>query len=163
MREVTSELLVKDDRQIVALGTAEEALKEFSEQAFDVVITDVSLPAMSGLDLARNILILKPRTSIIVASGYFLDLSLQKWGPNVRAIIKPFEAPEIDPGHGKRRDGWHQRPGDDVVVGQIVLAGRVGSIHAEMITNRASYLQWAACEFVCPAMPAQAREHSGVV
>ena len=26
-----------------------------------------------------------------MASGYILDLSLQKWGPNVRAIIKPFE------------------------------------------------------------------------
>jgi two-component system cell cycle response regulator CpdR len=96
VREVTSELLVKNDRQIVALGTAEEALREFSEQAFDIVITDVSLPAMSGLDLARNILTLKPRTSIIVASGYFLDLSLQKWGPNVRAIIKPFDVEQID-------------------------------------------------------------------
>ena len=96
VREVTSELLVKDDRQIVALGTAEEALREFNEQAFDIVITDVSLPAMSGLDLARNILALKPRTSIIIASGYFLDLSLQKWGPNVRAIIKPFDVEQID-------------------------------------------------------------------
>jgi two-component system, cell cycle response regulator CpdR len=96
VREVTCELLVKDDRQIVALGTAEEALREFSENTFDIVITDVSLPAMSGLDLARNILTLKPRTSIIVASGYFLDLSLQKWGPNVRAIIKPFDVEQID-------------------------------------------------------------------
>jgi two-component system cell cycle response regulator CpdR len=96
VREVTSELLIKNDRQIVALGTAEEALKEFSEHTFDIVITDVSLPAMSGLDLARNILTLKPRTSIIVASGYFLDLSLQKWGPNVRAIIKPFDVEQID-------------------------------------------------------------------
>jgi two-component system cell cycle response regulator CpdR len=96
VREVTSELLVKDGRLIVALDTAEEALREFSEHAFDIVITDVSLPAMSGLDLARNILTLKPRTSIIVASGYFLDLSLQKWGPNVRAIIKPFDVEQID-------------------------------------------------------------------
>jgi two-component system cell cycle response regulator CpdR len=96
VREVTSELLIKNDRQIVALGTAEEALKEFREQPFDIVITDVSLPAMSGLDLARNILTLKPRTSIIVASGYFLDLSLQKWGPKVRAIIKPFDVEQID-------------------------------------------------------------------
>ena len=96
VREVTSELLVKNDRQIVALATAEEALSEFGKQAFDVVITDVSLPAMSGLDLARNILTLEPRTSIIVASGYFLDLSLQKWGPNVRALIKPLDVEQID-------------------------------------------------------------------
>jgi two-component system cell cycle response regulator CpdR len=96
VREVTSELLVKDDRQIVALDTAEEALREFTQHAFDLVITDVSLPAMSGLDLARNILTLAPGASIIIASGYFLDLSLQKWGPNVRAIIKPFDVEQID-------------------------------------------------------------------
>jgi two-component system cell cycle response regulator CpdR len=96
VREVTSELLINDQRQIVALGTAEEALQEFAEQAFDVVITDVSLPAMSGLDLARKILTIEPKAPIIIASGYSLDLSLKTWGPNVRAIIKPFEGPEID-------------------------------------------------------------------
>ena len=96
VREVTSELLINDQRQIVALGTAEEALQEFAEQTFDIVITDVSLPAMSGLDLARKILTIEPKAPIIIASGYFLDLSLKTWGPNVRAIIKPFEGSEID-------------------------------------------------------------------
>ena len=96
VREVTAEFLLTDDRQIVALGTAEEALREFNEHAFDVIITDVSLPAMSGLDLARNILAIEPKASIIIASGYVLDLSMQKWGPNVRAIIKPFEVADID-------------------------------------------------------------------
>jgi len=96
VREVTSELLIHDQRHIVALGTAEEALQEFAEQAFDVVITDISLPAMSGLDLARKILNIEPKAPIIIASGYFLDLSLKTWGPNVRAIIKPFEGAEID-------------------------------------------------------------------
>ncbi len=96
VREVTSELLVHDQRHIVALGTAEEALQEFAEQEFDIVITDISLPAMSGLDLARKILDIEPKAPIIIASGYFLDLTLKTWGPNVRAIIKPFEGPEID-------------------------------------------------------------------
>jgi two-component system cell cycle response regulator CpdR len=96
VREVTSELLIHDERYVVALGTAEEALEEFAEQAFDVVITDVSLPAMSGLDLARKILNIEPKAPIIIASGYVLDLSVKTWGPNVRAIIKPFEGPEID-------------------------------------------------------------------
>ncbi len=96
VREVTSELLIHDQRHIVALGTAEEALHEFAEHAFDVVITDISLPAMSGLDLARKILNIEPEAPIIIASGYILDLSLNTWGPNVRAIVKPFEGAEID-------------------------------------------------------------------
>jgi len=96
VREVTSELLFQDDRHIVASSTAEEALQEFQTHPFDVVITDVSLPAMSGLDLARRILDINPKAAIIVASGYFLDLNVLKLGPTVRAIVKPFEASEID-------------------------------------------------------------------
>ncbi len=96
VREVTAELLATDRRHIVAMATAEEALKEFKEGEFDLVITDVSLPVMSGMDLARNILNLKPDAPIIIASGYFVDLTLKPWGPNVRSIIKPFDGAEID-------------------------------------------------------------------
>ena len=96
VREVTAELLAQEQRDIVAVATAEEALHEFREHPFNVVITDVSLPQMSGLDLARTLLDLNPNVLIIVASGYQLDLTLQKWGPNVRAIVKPFEAADID-------------------------------------------------------------------
>lgn len=96
VREVTTELLDQDHRHIVALSTAEEALREFEAHPYHVVITDVSLPAMSGLDLAKKILDIEPRAAIIVASGYILDANLLTWGPNVRAILKPFETSEID-------------------------------------------------------------------
>ena len=96
VREVTAELLAQEERQIVACADAEAALKEFREDSYDVVITDVSLPVMSGIDLARNILALKPHLPIIIASGYSLDFGLENWGANVRAIIKPFDVPEIE-------------------------------------------------------------------
>jgi two-component system, cell cycle response regulator CpdR len=94
--EVTSELLMQDERHIVSVATAEEALREFSQHPFDLVITDMSLPAMSGLDLARKILDIDPKAPIIVASGYVLDLNVKTWGPNVRSIVKPFDAAQID-------------------------------------------------------------------
>jgi two-component system cell cycle response regulator CpdR len=96
VREVTAELLAQDGREIVPCASAEEALEEFRKNSFDIVITDVSLPVMSGIELARNILAVKPRLPIIVASGYSLDFALENWGGNVRAIIKPFEPPEIE-------------------------------------------------------------------
>jgi two-component system, cell cycle response regulator CpdR len=96
VREVTAELLAQEQRQIVSCADGEAALKEFRERSFDVVITDVSLPLMSGIELARNILALKPRLPVIIASGYSLDFGLENWGSNVRSIIKPFEAPEIE-------------------------------------------------------------------
>lgn len=96
VREITTELLMENHPHVVASRTAEEALQEFKGAKFDLVITDISLPAMSGLELSRTILELKPNMPIIVASGYFMDLSLQTFGPSVRAIIKPFELEEID-------------------------------------------------------------------
>jgi two-component system, cell cycle response regulator CpdR len=96
VREVTSELLAQERREIVACGTAEEALKIFAAEPFDVVITDVSLPVMSGIELARSILKLRPHVPIILASGYDLDFGVENWGANVRSIIKPFDADEIE-------------------------------------------------------------------
>ena len=96
VREVTSELLALDGRQIVACASAEQGLKEFNANVFDLIITDVSLPIMSGIDFARSILSVRPQMPIIIASGYSLDFGLENWGANVRAIIKPFAPPEIE-------------------------------------------------------------------
>ncbi len=96
VREVTAELLAEEGRKIVALESAEEALQAFRAAPYDVVITDVSLPVMSGMDLARTLLHEQPGLPIIIASGYSLDFGLEQWGRNVRAIIKPFESDEIN-------------------------------------------------------------------
>ncbi len=96
VREITTELLSQFQPHIVAVGSAEEALQEFQASPYDVVITDVSLPAMSGLDLAKQLLDLAPDAAIIVASGYLLDLSPRTWGPKVRSVLKPFEPAAID-------------------------------------------------------------------
>ena len=96
VREVTAELLAQEHRRICACDSAEQALEKFRAESFDLVITDVSLPVMSGIDLARSILRIKPQMPIIIASGYALDFGLENWGSNVRSIIKPFENAEIE-------------------------------------------------------------------
>lgn len=96
VREITCELLARDDREVQAFSTAEDALAEFERNPYDVVITDVSLPSMSGLSLARRIVEINPATAVIIASGYPLDFGAGEIGVNVRAILKPFEAAQID-------------------------------------------------------------------
>lgn len=96
VREVTAELLSGHGRKIVALSTAEDALEAFRSNCYDLVITDVSLPVMSGMELTRTLLRDNPALPIIIASGYSLDIGVENWGRNVRAIIKPFEADEIN-------------------------------------------------------------------
>jgi CheY-like chemotaxis protein len=96
VREITGELLARDSREIVAVGSGEEALAEFKGKRFDIIITDISLPAMSGIDLARTIQELAPSMPVILASGYALDLDELRLGARVRSIRKPFDIQQLD-------------------------------------------------------------------
>jgi CheY-like chemotaxis protein len=96
VREITCELLARDDREVRACESAEDALREFEMQPFDILITDISLPSMSGIDLAKAIIRLQPDLRVILASGYAVDLGLEKLGSNWRSITKPFDSAQID-------------------------------------------------------------------
>ncbi len=95
VREITEELFSEDGRTVIAFENAEQALAAFAADPTYMVITDLSLPAMSGLDLARSIAAIDPHAVIIIASGYDLDFDLNQIGKNVRCVVKPFEALEV--------------------------------------------------------------------
>src|ERR1051325_310035 len=50
-------------------STAEEALRTLQAQSFDVVLTDVSMPGLSGRELLQRVRNLYPGTPVIVVSG----------------------------------------------------------------------------------------------
>ncbi len=53
------------------LEGAREAMDELRAHpdAFDAVVTDLWMPGMSGIDLARQVLVLRPGLPVIVSSG----------------------------------------------------------------------------------------------
>jgi CheY-like chemotaxis protein len=96
VRDITCEFLVQPNRVVKAVASAEEALAVFEPTAFDIVVTDVSLPAMSGLDLARRLLQRAPSVSIVIATGYGLAGADATLGERVRIITKPFEPSQLE-------------------------------------------------------------------
>ena len=96
VREQTAEMLASDGREVVACETAEQAWLEFERLPSDVLITDLSLPYMSGMELARRVLAKRPTAWVVIASGYSLPIEPGKLGPNVRFLRKPFETQEIE-------------------------------------------------------------------
>jgi two-component system cell cycle response regulator CpdR len=96
VRDMTLCLLDRPSRVVSACKSAEEALDIFHRDPFDVVVTDVSLPNMSGVELAKRVRGLAPRTWVILASGYQLPTTDGALGENVRVIAKPFEEEELD-------------------------------------------------------------------
>ncbi|MFZ0545302.1 MAG: response regulator [Candidatus Promineifilaceae bacterium] len=59
--------------QVLAVPSAEEGLFELRRTAFDLVITDVRLPGMSGFDLVRKIKALNADIPIIMITAYSTD------------------------------------------------------------------------------------------
>ena len=96
LRETFLEMLEAEGREIVACADGEAALALWEARAFDVVLTDISLPGMSGTDLARRILAKDPNKWIVLCSGYHYPHGLATLGPNVRSLPKPFELEELD-------------------------------------------------------------------
>lgn len=96
VRELSVCILQNDNRDIVALASGEAALESFYKEPCDVVITDVSLPGMSGIELTKKLLKFAPDLWVIIASGYQLPLGLDKLGANVRAVTKPFESEQVE-------------------------------------------------------------------
>jgi two-component system cell cycle sensor histidine kinase/response regulator CckA len=59
--------------KLTGVSSATAALQEFQQrpEAFDAVITDLSMPEMSGLKLAREMRKLRADIPILLTSGYF--------------------------------------------------------------------------------------------
>ncbi len=97
-------LYVDDDPVLVTLGKSvleslryrvtacvgpQDALEAFSARphAFDIMLTDVSMPALSGFELTRHIHALRPELPVLVMSGWV--------GPEEHALTQEVGAREI--------------------------------------------------------------------
>jgi CheY-like chemotaxis protein len=96
VREITCDLLADYALEVIPVASGEAGLDAFRSGAFDIVVTDVSLPAMSGVDFVRHIKKLSPSVPVILASGYPIVLQDGQLGTDVRSITKPFEPMQLD-------------------------------------------------------------------
>jgi len=96
LRETMAILLEADDREVVTVASAEDALALHVADPFDLVVTDLTLGAMTGADLAREVLARDPAAWLVLASGYAIDPALKTLGPNVRVLAKPFTSAAVE-------------------------------------------------------------------
>jgi len=73
VRETYEETLRSGGHDVCSVGGGSEALAEFAEQPFDVVVTDLSMHEMSGFDLSREIKRLYPGVPVILLSGWAIQ------------------------------------------------------------------------------------------
>jgi CheY-like chemotaxis protein len=96
LQEQMNWFLAEESVQVTTCGSAEAALETLArEEPFDLIVTDISLPRMSGVDLARQVLAGQPDARIVFSTGYDMGTQLTTLGPNVRVLLKPFEPEDL--------------------------------------------------------------------
>ncbi|MFN2492435.1 MAG: response regulator [Pyrinomonadaceae bacterium] len=96
IREMLFELL-SEEHTCFQTNTAEDALKVLESNPIDVVLTDISMPGMSGLELLGHTRQRWPRTEVIMISGI---RDREYAGGLVRMgafdyLVKPFDVDDI--------------------------------------------------------------------
>jgi signal transduction histidine kinase/DNA-binding response OmpR family regulator len=96
VRMSTADSLKRLGCTVETAGTAERALDLLhGPDAFHLMITDIRLPGMGGVELAAEARRLKPALMIAVASGY-RDSALQaSLPPNTTYLVKPYTGTDL--------------------------------------------------------------------
>jgi DNA-binding response OmpR family regulator len=70
-RDALAKILKTYRHEVTSVDTGEDAIKEFETVGgFDIVLTDLTLPGISGWDVAKSVKKASPDTPVIVLSGW---------------------------------------------------------------------------------------------
>ncbi|MGF6753730.1 response regulator [Paraburkholderia sp. GAS42] len=90
-RAAMRDLLVAFGLQCTAVHSAEEAIELVPAQRYDVLLTDITLPGMSGSDLARTLRRVQPGIRVVLVSGYGDSTVIGDEIPGALLLPKPVD------------------------------------------------------------------------
>jgi PAS domain S-box-containing protein len=89
-----AEDLLKDLRcEVVSAESGDEALAQLERHEVDVVLSDIVMPGMSGIDLCRRLKELRPDLPVILATGYSEQAAQAHQA--VPIVLKPYSGQDI--------------------------------------------------------------------
>jgi signal transduction histidine kinase len=93
VRRVTERILKSAGYRVLSGNSGQHALTvaRAHEGEIDLLLTDIVMPAMSGRDLARDLVTERPRTKVIFMSGYHQHAPI----PGEQFISKPFNRADL--------------------------------------------------------------------
>lgn len=95
VRMVAEAMIEEIGYQVAAVESGDAAIKCLKEESFALIITDVAMPGMTGVDLAREVRKTHPDLAIIFASGY---ADVQTFGEELSdemLLKKPYRLTEV--------------------------------------------------------------------
>jgi PAS domain S-box-containing protein len=95
VREFAQSLLEDMGHNVVPAASADEALERLAAEPVDLLFSDVVMPGLSGIELARLARETRPDLPVLLASGYS-DEILAGAGACFEFVRKPYDAAMLD-------------------------------------------------------------------
>jgi two-component system response regulator AtoC len=97
LRRVLGAQLSRDGYEVHAVADGEEALRILHDQYVDVVITDLRMPRMDGLELLRRALVIEPELPVVIITAHgTVDNAVEALKSGAfDYITKPFDQNEV--------------------------------------------------------------------
>jgi DNA-binding NtrC family response regulator len=105
--------LTRDGHAVEAMSDPREALQRLDSKSFDIVVTDIRMGEIDGLEVMTEALKRSPRTKVIMITGYAtLELARESLTKGAFDFIaKPFKLGEIRKTIGKAIDALDHNQG----------------------------------------------------
>jgi two-component system, cell cycle response regulator CpdR len=97
MRGFLERALAKAGYEVIAFANGKEAHERLQEEPFSLLLTDIVMPQMDGIELARRASELDPQIKIMFITGFAaVTLNTNSRAPkNARVLSKPFHLKDL--------------------------------------------------------------------
>jgi DNA-binding NtrC family response regulator len=97
LRETITEVMQKEGMHTVSSPNAEEGLKQLQQNNFDIVLLDVIMPKMNGIDAIPLFIKAQPKAKIIIMTAYStVDTAVEAMKKGAADYLtKPFKITEL--------------------------------------------------------------------
>ena len=96
-REEVADFLEFEVKEVVVAENGKDGLEKFKNNNIDIVVTDINMPVMNGLEMAKEIKKISPKIPIIVTSAYSdSDFIIKAIEIGIsRYVLKPIDVDEL--------------------------------------------------------------------
>jgi len=97
MRGFLQRALAKAGYEVIAFANGKDAHERLQEEPFSLLLTDIVMPQMDGIELARRASELDPQIKIMFITGFAaVTLNTNSRAPkNARVLSKPFHLKDL--------------------------------------------------------------------